>query len=40
MKKEKAKNQIVLFENKKIRRVWNNEAEKWFFSVKIILKFI
>lgn len=27
------KNKIALFEGKKIRRLWNDEEEKWYFSV-------
>lgn len=30
MKKDK---QVVIFEGKKIRRVWNGKQEKWYFSV-------
>ena len=30
MKKDK---QVVIFEGKKIRRVWNEKQEKWYFSV-------
>jgi hypothetical protein len=31
MKKIKQKNEIILFEQKEVRRVWNNE--QWFFSI-------
>ena len=27
------KNQIVVFQERKIRRFWDEEQEKWFFSV-------
>lgn len=26
-------NQIQLFETKKIRTIWDDDAEKWYFSV-------
>ena len=29
----KAQNKIQLFENSKIRSVWDSEKEKWYFSV-------
>ena len=27
------KNEITLFEDKKIRRLWDEKQEKWYFSV-------
>jgi hypothetical protein len=30
---EKEKNSIVLFNDKKIRRIWDKKQEEWFFSV-------
>ena len=30
---EKRQNKLKLFENKKIRYVWNDEEEDWYFSV-------
>ena len=30
---EKSQNNLKLFENKKIRYVWNAEEEEWYFSV-------
>ena len=30
---EKSQNKLKLFENKKIRYVWNDEEEDWYFSV-------
>src|SRR3989344_3711698 len=29
---------IVLFEGKKIRRIWDEEQEKWYFSVTDIIE--
>ena len=29
----KAKNKIKLFEEKQVRAVWDEEAEKWWFSI-------
>lgn len=33
MENSHAQNKLKLFENKKIRYVWNNEEEDWYFSV-------
>ena len=33
MQKNKIKNKIAIFENKEIRRHWDNEKEEWYFSV-------
>jgi len=33
MQKNKTKNKIAIFENKEIRRHWDNEKEEWYFSV-------
>lgn len=35
---EKSQNKIKLFENKKIRYVWNDEEEDWYFSVVDIVE--
>lgn len=29
----KMKNKVQLFEEKKVRTVWNEETEEWYFSV-------
>jgi len=34
---EKSNNKIKLFENKKIRALWDENAEKWWFSVVDII---
>lgn len=31
---------LALFEWKQIRRVWDNEQEKWFFSIVDVIKAI
>lgn len=31
-------NQIQLFENKKIRSVWDVEQEEWYFSIIDVVK--
>ena len=28
------RNQIQLFEEKKVRTVWDDEQEKWYFSIE------
>jgi len=33
MQKDKIKNKIAIFENKEIRRHWDDEKEEWYFSV-------
>ena len=33
MKEEKSKNSIQFFENRKIRTVWDDEEQEWYFSV-------
>ena len=33
MENSHAQNKLKLFENKKIRYVWNAEEEEWYFSV-------
>lgn len=33
MQKKKRKNKIALFEGKRIRRIWDEENGKWWFSV-------
>lgn len=39
MKKEKiSKNKIAIFENKEIRRHWDDEKEEWYFSVVDIVR--
>ena len=35
---EKSQNKLKLFENKKIRYVWNDEEEDWYFSVVDIVE--
>lgn len=35
---EKTQNKLKLFENKKIRYVWNDEEEDWYFSVVDIVE--
>jgi prophage antirepressor-like protein len=35
--KEQQRNKIKLFENQKIRAVWDEQAEKWWFSVVDII---
>jgi len=37
MQKNKTKNKIAIFENKEIRRHWDNEKEEWYFSVVDII---
>ena len=37
MQKNKIKNKIAIFENKEIRRHWDNEKEEWYFSVVDII---
>jgi hypothetical protein len=32
------KNKIIIFENKEIRRYWDNEKELWYFSVIDIIR--
>jgi hypothetical protein len=32
------KNKIAIFENKEIRRHWNNEKEEWYFSIVDIVE--
>ena len=34
---EKSTNKIQLFENQKIRALWDENAEKWWFSVVDII---
>jgi len=36
----KNKKQITLFEGKKIRRVWDEKKEKWYFSVIDIIQIL
>ena len=38
MAKEKPKNNLKLFENQPIRSIWNEEEEKWYFSVVDVVK--
>ena len=38
MQKNKTKNKIAIFENKEIRRHWNNEKGEWYFSVIDIIE--
>jgi len=33
MKKEEQKQNISLFQNKEIRKIWDDGQEKWYFSV-------
>lgn len=33
MKKEEQKQNIALFQNQEIRKIWNDDQEKWYFSV-------
>lgn len=33
MKEEKSKNSIQFFENRKVRTVWDDEEQEWYFSV-------
>ena len=35
---EKSQNNLTLFENKKIRYVWNTDEEDWYFSVVDIVE--
>jgi len=35
---KKIKNKIAIFENKKIRRHWDNEKELWYFSVVDVIE--
>jgi prophage antirepressor-like protein len=35
---EKLNNKIILFENSKIRTLWDDEEDKWWFSVVDIIK--
>jgi len=37
MRKE-IKNKIVIFENKEIRRQWDDKKEEWYFSVVDIIE--
>lgn len=32
------KHQIQLFEEKKVRTVWNDELQEWFFSVTDVVE--
>lgn len=32
------KNTIQLFENKKVRTVWDEEREKWYFSIVDVIE--
>jgi DNA-damage-inducible protein D len=34
------KNSIILFNDKKIRRIWNKEKEEWFFSVVDVIEIL
>jgi len=38
MNKVKNISQLVVFQNKKIRRIWDEENEKWWFSVVDIVE--
>lgn len=38
MKNKKLKNKIAIFENKEIRRHWDEEKEEWYFSVVDIIE--
>ncbi len=33
MRKQEQKNKIAIFEGKQIRRLWDENQEKWYFSV-------
>ncbi len=33
-------NNIILFESKKVRRVWNDSEQKWYFSVQDVLEIL
>ena len=37
-KKTKTKNKIAIFENKEIRRYWDDKKEEWYFSVVDIVE--
>ncbi len=32
------KNTLALFEGKKIRKIWDDKAEKWYFSVVDVVR--
>lgn len=34
------KNKIQLFEDKKVRTIWDDEAEKWYFSIVDVIKIL
>ena len=36
----KIKNKIKLFENKKVRTIWDEDAEKWWFSIIDIVEIL
>ncbi|MEK7088937.1 MAG: Bro-N domain-containing protein [Patescibacteria group bacterium] len=38
MQKNKTKNKIAIFENKEIRRHWDDEKEEWYFSIVDIIQ--
>ena len=31
---------IILFESKNVRRVWNDEEQKWYFSVQDVVEIL
>lgn len=37
---EKTKTQIKLFEEQKVRTVWNREREEWYFSVVDVVQIL
>ena len=37
---ENKENSIVLFNDKQVRRIWDNEKEEWFFSVVDVIRIL